>query len=118
MYMINHQQYHFIPQQMMPNNNGQLIQMPNNNNPHLNNQNTIAAYQQQQNQIPHNNNLMINNKVYIPEKFLIHVWTVVLSFSLASFVAQNSLNTYNSISTYLFCKTNNKNFLFYYLPRF
>jgi hypothetical protein len=60
--MINHQQYHFIPQQMMPINNGQLNQIPN--NPHINNQATIAAYQQQQ-QLPHNNNnLMINNKVY------------------------------------------------------
>jgi len=53
--MINHQQYHFIPQQMMPINNGQINQIPQ--NPHLNNQNTIAAYTAQN---PNNNNLMIN----------------------------------------------------------
>ena len=60
MYMINHQQYHFIPQQMMPINNGQLNQIPN-NNPHLNNQATIAAYTHAQN--PHNNQMI--KQVYI-----------------------------------------------------
>lgn len=58
MYMINHpaQQYHFIPQQMMPMNNGQINTIPNNNNPHLTNPNTIAAYAAAN----PNSNLMIN----------------------------------------------------------
>ena len=60
MYMINHQQYHFIPQQMMPINNGQINNMPQPNQ-HMNQQQTIAAYANNNN--PHNNNqnnLMLN----------------------------------------------------------
>lgn len=78
MYMINHpaQQYHFIPQQMMPMNNGQINTIPNNNNPHLNNPNTIAAYAAAN----PNSNLMINK---VPTISHTHFLSLCLSLTFS-----------------------------------